>query len=275
MAKNWITPTFKDASSNGAAPPTSIWDGTPTDWLELREPTYSFIRFARKITLNDVTIDKLRFFLKKGTGAGHDPICARIRKTSDDSIIKESPDIYYADELSEEGAWVDFSFKQYINEEVYLSIEYDGQYSRVVAIGCIDDVFPYGNGWAYDAEENKWDGIIIVPCLQIVYFSYGANTIDDDLETFWVPSPENEINPWISWDIGSLKLIDGCRIYWGSDTNYIPSAYHIQTSTDNINWTTVRTLTEAPPAGQWVEYFWNEDYARYIKIIVDLSLIHI
>lgn len=94
-------------------------------------------------------------------------------------------------------------------------------------------------------------------------------TIDDNTATRWQPSPENESGAWINWDLGIIKVVSGCRIYWGADENYRPIAYHIQTSDDNSSWTTVATETEAAPASAWKEYSWTENYTRYTKLVVD------
>lgn len=93
-------------------------------------------------------------------------------------------------------------------------------------------------------------------------------TIDNELTSKWQPDPVNESGAWCRWGMGALKICSGCRIYWGADAAYRPTAYRIEVSVDGEAWTTVKTLTEAPAAG-WVEYSWNSRYARYIRLIVD------
>jgi len=94
-------------------------------------------------------------------------------------------------------------------------------------------------------------------------------TIDDDTTTKWRPSPANEAGAWIQWDTGAAIILCGCRIYWGTDTNYLPSAYRIQVSEDGSTWEDVVTETSPPPAGAWMEYSWRARYGRYIRLIVD------
>lgn len=93
--------------------------------------------------------------------------------------------------------------------------------------------------------------------------------IDDSTSTKWRPVPANETDAWMTWDTGNMKLLTGCRIYWGADAAYRPTAYRIQTSSDNSSWATVITETEAPPASAWKEYSWDMAEKRYIKLIVD------
>jgi len=94
------------------------------------------------------------------------------------------------------------------------------------------------------------------------------STKDDNLTTKWRPYPANESGARISWDMGALKICGGCRIYWGSDAAYRPSAYRIQVSEDGTNWTTVYTATSQPASG-WVAYTWPATYCRYICLVVD------
>jgi len=94
-------------------------------------------------------------------------------------------------------------------------------------------------------------------------------TIDDDTVTKWRPYPANEANAWCQWDTGAAKILAGCRIYWGTDTNYLPQAYRIQVSEDGSTWEDVVTETSPPPAGAWKEYSWRARYGRYIRLIVD------
>jgi len=93
-------------------------------------------------------------------------------------------------------------------------------------------------------------------------------TVDDNLTTKWRPSPANEANAWCQWDTGALRILGGCRIYWGADTAYLPSEYKIQLSEDGTTWVDVVHETSAPPAGAWKEYSWNARYGRYLRLLV-------
>lgn len=100
-------------------------------------------------------------------------------------------------------------------------------------------------------------------------YGYPATlTIDDKIATGWMPNPPDESGAWIRWDLGAGKIVGACRIYWGADANYRPSAYRIQVSEDASNWTTVYTATTQPSSG-WVEYTWSARYCRYIRLLID------
>ncbi len=110
---------------------------------------------------------------------------------------------------------------------------------------------------------SRADGVWQYPCY------YARKAADDQLATPWRPNPANESNAWLTSDMGALKICGGCRIYWGADAAYRPTAYRLQVSEDGTTWTTVITDTTAPPASAWKEYSWNARYARYIRLIVD------
>ncbi|MBA7604663.1 hypothetical protein ES703_11789 [subsurface metagenome] len=94
-------------------------------------------------------------------------------------------------------------------------------------------------------------------------------TISDNLTSQWRPEPANEADAWCRWDMGALKITSGCRIYWGAEVAYRPTAYRIGVSEDGSTWTTVVTEAEAAPASAWKEYSFNARYARYVRLIVD------
>lgn len=99
--------------------------------------------------------------------------------------------------------------------------------------------------------------------------AYSAvRAIDEDTAIQWRPTPANEAGAWLRLDTGALKIIGGCRIYWGADAAYRPTAYTIQVSEDGTTWTTVVTETAAAPESAWKEYSWNSRYARYIRLLV-------
>jgi len=88
------------------------------------------------------------------------------------------------------------------------------------------------------------------------------NSIDDDLVTYW--ESVSESNPYLTVDVGALKICSGIRVYWGSTGR--PSNYKISVSEDNVVWEDVLTFDEAPPADTWTEYIFNARYVRYIRI---------
>ncbi|MBA7607866.1 hypothetical protein ES703_15035 [subsurface metagenome] len=95
------------------------------------------------------------------------------------------------------------------------------------------------------------------------------NTISENTGWAWRPNPVNEAGAYCRWDMGALKITSGCRLYWGADANYRPTAYRLEVSETGSTWTTVKTESEAAPASDWKEYSWNARYARYIRLIVD------
>jgi len=83
------------------------------------------IRAAQKITLN-ATIAKISFLLVR-VGSPTQLIYARIRKTSDDSIIATSSTTVDSSTVPTTPTWYDFPFSNVaVNEEVYLSVEHSG-----------------------------------------------------------------------------------------------------------------------------------------------------
>jgi len=96
-----------------------------------------------------------------------------------------------------------------------------------------------------------------------------GDTKDENTATEWRPEPADESGAWCRWDTGALKFCAGCRVYWGADAAYRPTAYRVQISENTTDWTTVVTEAEAAPASAWKEYSWSGQYCRYIKLVVD------
>ncbi|GAI34002.1 unnamed protein product, partial [marine sediment metagenome] len=126
---------------------------------------------------------------------------------------------------------------------------------------CEGNLYNYDSSWI---SKSSWDCAI-----KIIYEGDIDNLIDDNTGTFWMPEPANEAGAWCRCDMGALKICGGCRIYWGAEVAYRPTAYRIEVSENGSTWTTVVTETEAAPASAWKEYSWNARYARYIRMIVD------
>ncbi|MFQ5712065.1 MAG: hypothetical protein ACE5GD_09850 [Candidatus Geothermarchaeales archaeon] len=91
-------------------------------------------------------------------------------------------------------------------------------------------------------------------------------SIDEDTGTYWIPDPANEAGAWIKWDIGSVKGLGGCRVYFGADAAYRPTALKIEISTDDITYTEKVTVSSDPGSG-WDEYTFTGS-ARYIRLTV-------
>ncbi len=228
----------------------------------------SAIRAAQKLILTGGTLEYVRFFLKK-EGSPTGTMNVRVRKVSDDNIIETSATTLDVSTLSTSYEWKEFALTCSPSEEVRICAEYSGGggadtvvagfYNSDVCVGCYSN---YVSSWT---DESPWDATIIVKGAP----EYPASsTIDDNTNTFWIPYPENEAGAWLKLDLGSIKFIGGCRIYWGSEVEYRPTEYKIYTSPDDSDWTEVIHETGAAPASAWKEYNWYVKYARYIKLIV-------
>jgi len=88
------------------------------------------------------------------------------------------------------------------------------------------------------------------------------DAMDEDLNSFY--QSKTESNPYLTVDMGDLKICSGIRVYWGNAGR--PSNYKISVSEDNVTWEDVLFFTEAPPADAWMEYIFNARYCRYIRI---------
>lgn len=262
---DWVTPSFNNASSGVG--------GNDIENLLQQADTYLVnngnIRAAQKITLTGLTLESVSFYLKKyGNPTG--TATAVIRKASDSSIIETSATTLDVSTLTTSHAWKEFPFTCAPDEEVYICIEYaGGNVDNQVLVGnynvdVIDGVwylYHTASYWTPDAT----DGTIKINFSE----GTGDNLVDENTGTNWVPIPANEAGAWASFDIGSLKFIQGIRIYFGADADYRPAAYHIQISKDDSNWVTVATITETPGASAWKEIMGFFKWARYVKIVID------
>lgn len=263
-AGDYATPSAITASSEGAG---AILNQTSQDGQESLSSTTK-IRNAQKITLTGDTLTYVRWQLKK-INDPTDTIYTRIRKVSNDDIIETSATELDASTLTGDFVWYEFVLTCAPDEEVYVSCEYSGENGlNQVLIGkkgsdvCDGTRCRYGPGGPW--EETPTNDMTI-----ILFSTPSASAAkDEDTNTYWQPSPPDEAGAWLKMDLGSLKYIGGCRIYWGSEVAYRPTEYKIYTSPDDSDWTEVIHETEAAPASAWREYKWYVQKARYIKMIV-------
>lgn len=264
-AGDFATPSSATASSEAAG--GSILNQTTQDTFGILCGAGD-IRIAQKITLTGKVLSYVRFYLMK-TGAPTGTLYVRVRRVSDDGIIEASSTTLDVSTLTGAYQWKEFALTCAPNEEVRVAAEYDGgdgsnhvrvgRTSSDLCDGC-RSIYPSGGPW----NDISGDDITII----LWAGGTAAETIDDDTATYWVPDPANEAGAWVSWDIGSLKSIGGCKIYWGSEAAYRPTEYKIYTSPNGSDWTEVIHETEAAPASAWKEYNWYAKYARYIKMEV-------
>jgi hypothetical protein len=93
---------------------------------------------------------------------------------------------------------------------------------------------------------------------------------DNDTETSWrghrIYWHDNSLEE-VTLDLGSIKLID--RLVWYNWTNTLsPTAYTIETSSDNKNWITVREVKDAKErkSGEMITESFTSVNARYVKM---------
>lgn len=114
-----------------------------------------------------------------------------------------------------------------------------------------------GGAWTdFTSDDSRMS---IVTTDVALYFAVDGST---SLTSRW--KSNSEANPYIYIDIGSEKLVSGCRIFWL--TNGRPTTYNIDVSRDALSWTNVKAETTQPPAGAYKEYAWNTVIARYIRV---------
>jgi len=265
------TPTAADYVT-----PKAVSDSSATEalWLENTASNYTlglfngyYVRAGHQITVPAKTISKVCLYLRKYGSPTGTAYC-RIRRVSDDSIISEVS--FDVATLTTSYTWREFALPTpvFINEEVrFLAEFYGGNSSNRLEISYsynyIDGFFArYKTAW----ETTGYDTTIKI------YEAYsGVNTIDDNLDTFWQPSPANEPGAWLQWDLAGKKLlsISGLRIYWGADAAYRPTNYDIDYSEDGTTWIQLINETVDPGAG-WKEYTWTPvDFVRYLRLQIN------
>jgi len=261
-AGDWATPSAVSASSGSA----NILNQTTQDSYDALCSAYCQ-RAGHKITLTGRPLEYVRFYLMK-TASPTGTLSVTVRRVSDNGIIETSATTLDVSTLGGAYEWKEFALTCAPNEAVRICAEYDGgDGSNYVNIGrSTTDLCDGMRCTYYDSawdDEPADDRTIILQATDPI-----ANLKDDDTATWWVPDPENEAGAWFKADLGSLKYIGGCRIYWGSEVAYRPTEYKIYTSPDDSTWTEVIHETEAAPASAWKEYNWYVQKARYIKMVV-------
>lgn len=259
---DYATPSAVTASSEAGG--LILNQQLQNDYEKMRVDWYE--RIAQRITLTGKTLTYVRFYLKK-TDAPEGTLYVRVRRVSDDGIIETSATTLDVTTITTDYAWYEFALTCAPSEEVRICAEFSGGGgTNEVYVGlqntdvCDGQVSTYFGSWGESATKD---------CTIILCAAGAANDAkDEDLATFWVPDPANEAGAWLKLDLGSLKYIGGCRIYWGSEIAYRPSEYKIYTSPDDSDWTEVIHEIEAASASAWKTYNWYVKKARYIKLIV-------
>jgi len=106
----------------------------------------SSYEFGQKFSLTNTYLTRARFYLSKGSTDGHGTIYCRIRKASDGSVIKESPDTYdVKTEVSHKyPKWHEFTLNTIVNGEIFVTVEWapenDSDFIRCWY--CMQDVIP-------------------------------------------------------------------------------------------------------------------------------------
>lgn len=95
-----------------------------------------------------------------------------------------------------------------------------------------------------------------------------TKTTDGDAATYWQSPNRAVITPeFITWDLGANKNLSQVSLLSRSTGNLFPVDYQIQVSTDNVNFTTVHSVTGAAPAlGAWVDHALPDPTARYVRL---------
>lgn len=92
----------------------------------------------------------------------------------------------------------------------------------------------------------------------------GSNAVDGNLTTHWRTKKGSSLaSEWIIVDLGSVTTISQAQLEWDAIGRYA-TAYTIQVSSDNINWTTVATLTGQNGGNDTITF--TTTNARYVKM---------
>jgi hypothetical protein len=89
----------------------------------------------------------------------------------------------------------------------------------------------------------------------------GANAVDGNPTTRWSSLYTN--TQWIVVDLGTEYRISKVALDWETACG---KNYLIQTSTDNVNWTTQTTVTGNSRTGLLTYPYANPPYARYVRM---------
>jgi hypothetical protein len=95
-----------------------------------------------------------------------------------------------------------------------------------------------------------------------------TKTTDGDPATYWQSPSRAAITPeFITWDLGAAKTLSQVSLLARTTGNLFPLDYQIQVSPDNVNFTTVFSVTAAAPAlGAWVDHALPDPTARYVRL---------
>jgi hypothetical protein len=89
----------------------------------------------------------------------------------------------------------------------------------------------------------------------------GAYAVDGSLTTYW-RSQSSLPAEWMVVDLGGVMSVSQVKLTW--DSNRRPTAYTIQVSTDNVNWTTVYSTTSGSGTTDVISF--ASGSARYVKM---------
>jgi len=92
-----------------------------------------------------------------------------------------------------------------------------------------------------------------------------SNLVDGNTDTTWSSKSVDDVN--LVLDLGSSKTINEVRVSWGAE---YAKSYKVQTSNDNINWTTRRLVFETGKPDVDVTDFSGAVSARYVRIQADV-----
>jgi len=236
-------------------------------------PMYAgyIVRVAQRLPATVIggrTVKRVEFGIERdGTPSG--TVYFRVRRVDNDAVVAELGSIA-ASSVPTTGAFIGFDGEWTMPTGVDLRfcVEYSGGDANnyILVHYTTTDIIPgyqsyYITAWT---DETNLDMAI-----KIYTHGYIADSIDDNINTYWSPNPPNQTNAWIRFDLGSvLAGVAGCRVYWHSDANYRPQAYKIQASVNGSTWDDVVVENTQPPAG-WVEYSWiARAETRYLRILI-------
>ncbi len=114
-----------------------------------------------------------------------------------------------------------------------------------------------------NVERTYYNGSWVDPGDDIKFELNNVSISDDDTAT--IVTTDAEANPWQKIDHGSSVNFTGIALYWNAATT--ETEVTIQTSPDDSNWTTVRTITVSNLTnGAWNYIRFNLKTARYMRI---------
>lgn len=158
-------------------------------WIEVTYPALrqklhagTWIRIAQKLTVPNKTVCRVGYYIRKG-GSPTGTAYARIRRVSDDGIIETSSDTVDVSTLTAAFVWHYFTFDSLVDEEVRISLEYNGgdagNYIETYITNidkCIGCVSRFDSSWG-DLPSNYDLNIKIY-----VLDPYSCNTFDNQAD---------------------------------------------------------------------------------------------